>query len=87
MGVLDEAIDSFLITIFLGLFFVVLQATEYYESTFNISDSVYASTFYMLTGLHGMHVIVGVSFIFVCFIRLLKMHFMTNHYLGFVFAI
>jgi heme/copper-type cytochrome/quinol oxidase subunit 3 len=41
----------------------------------------------MLTGLHGMHVIIGVSFIFICFIRLLKQHFTVRHYLGFVFAI
>lgn len=71
----------------LGFLFVSLQMFEYYEASFNISDSVYASTFYSLTGLHGLHVIVGASFITICFIRLLRRHFLTNHYLGFVFAI
>jgi len=82
-----ESIDSFLLTIFLGFFFVTLQGFEYYEATFNISDSVYACTFYMLTGLHGCHVIAGAMFITVCFFRLLRKHFLPTHYLGFVFAI
>jgi len=84
---IKSAIDAFLITIFLGFFFVALQTFEYYESTFNFSDSVYSCSFYMLTGLHGCHVIAGANFLLVCFIRLLKRHYLRNHYLGFVFAI
>ena len=87
MGSFKESIDAFLVTVFLGFFFVILQMFEYYEAFFNLSDSVYASTFYMLTGLHGMHVIVGASFIAICFIRLLQRHFITSHYLGFIFAV
>jgi len=84
---MKNIIDGFLITIFLGLLFVLLQIFEYYESEFSFSDSVYSCSFFMLTGLHGCHVIVGVSFLFVCFIRLTKRHYMINHYLGFVCAI
>jgi len=87
LGSFREAIDAFIITIFLGFLFVGLQMFEYYEAFFNISDSVYSTTFYTLTGLHGMHVIVGASFITICFIRLLRRHFLTNHYLGFIFAV
>jgi len=87
LGSYKEAIDSLLITIFLGFFFVILQMFEYYEAPFNYSDSVYGCSFYMLTGLHGCHVIVGACFLLVCFIRLLKRHYLTTHYLGFVFAI
>jgi cytochrome c oxidase subunit 3 len=87
IGSYKEAIDSFLITIFMGFLFVGLQAYEYYEATFNMSDSIYACVFYMLTGLHGCHVIAGAFFITICFLRLLRNHFLTNHYLGFVFAI
>jgi cytochrome c oxidase subunit 3 len=87
IGSFLHSIDSFLITIFLGFFFVFLQMYEYYEAAYNISDSVYGSTFYMLTGLHGMHVVVGATFITACFIRLLKRHYLTSHYLGFVFAV
>jgi len=67
--------------------FILLQGYEYNEASFDITDSVYSSTFYMLTGLHGFHVIVGVLFLSACFMRLLKNHFLTNHYLGLVFAI
>jgi cytochrome c oxidase subunit 3 len=87
IGSYKEAIDSLLMTIFLGFFFVILQMFEYYEAPFNFADSVYGCSFYMLTGLHGCHVIVGACFLFVCFIRLLNRQYLTNHYLGFVFAI
>lgn len=82
-----EAMDSFLCTLGLGLVFIVCQGVEYYESSFNFSDSIYASTFFMLTGLHGMHVIVGAVFLLVCFLRLLAKHFTHKHYLGFILAI
>jgi heme/copper-type cytochrome/quinol oxidase subunit 3 len=87
LGSFKDSIDGFMITIFLGLFFVFLQGLEYYESTFNFQDGVYPSAFFMLTGLHGCHVIVGVCFLFVCFISLLNNHYLTNHYLRLVFAI
>lgn len=83
----SNLIDSLLITIFLGFFFVFLQCSEYYEATFNFDDSIYSCTFYMLTGLHGCHVIIGVFFIFICFVRFLLLHFSSSHYLGFVFAL
>jgi len=80
-------VDGFIITIFLGLLFISLQGLEYFESTFNLQDGVYSSAFFLLTGLHGCHVIVGVFFLFICFISLLNNHFLTNHYLRLVFAI
>jgi len=45
LGSFRESIDAFLITIFLGFLFVALQMFEYYEAFFNISDSVYSTTF------------------------------------------
>jgi heme/copper-type cytochrome/quinol oxidase subunit 3 len=87
LGWYKQALDALLLTIFLGFFFVLLQMFEYWEAPFNYSDSVYGCSFYMLTGLHGFHVIVGACFLLVCFIRLLNRHFLTTHYLGFVFAI
>jgi len=60
---------------------------EYYEAPFDYADSVYGCSFYTLTGLHGCHVIIGAGFLLVCLIRLLKRHYLTTHYLGFVFAI
>lgn len=57
------------VTIALGLYFTALQALEYYEAPFRIADAVYGSTFFMATGFHGIHVIIGTLFLFVCFIR------------------
>jgi heme/copper-type cytochrome/quinol oxidase subunit 3 len=51
----------------LAVAFTSLQVMEYLEASFNISDSVYGSTFYMATGFHGFHVIVGTIFIAVAF--------------------
>lgn len=87
LGLYSEVLDALLLTMVLGFFFVVLQGLEYFEATFNLDDGIYACTFYMLTGLHGCHVLVGASFILCCFFRFLRQHFTTSHYLGFVFAI
>jgi len=87
LGSFKNAVDGLIITIFLGLFFIILQGLEYYESTFNLQDGVYTCIFFMLTGLHGCHVIVGVVFLFFCFISLLYHHFLDDHYLRFVFAV
>jgi cytochrome c oxidase subunit 3 len=51
-----------IITILLGIFFVILQFTEYKYSPFTIADSAFGTCFFMLTGLHGLHVIAGVIF-------------------------
>lgn len=52
-------LDGLLITIILGLTFLILQLNEYKTCMFNISDGAYPSIFYMLTGLHGTHVFIG----------------------------
>ncbi|KAG7157248.1 ATP synthase subunit a-like 8, partial [Homarus americanus] len=59
---------------------VALQAFEYAEASFTIADSVYGSTFFVATGFHGLHVIIGTSFLAVCFYRLYKCHFSSDHH-------
>ncbi len=54
-----NAIISLFLTIGLALFFTMIQAYEYLETTFSISDSIYGTTFFFLTGFHGFHVIIG----------------------------
>ena len=78
-----NAIISLLLTIFLAIFFTLLQAFEYIEANFTISDSVYGSTFFLATGFHGFHVIIGTIFISVCSYRLINFHFTKQHHFGF----
>nr|YP_010024727.1 cytochrome c oxidase subunit III [Colias fieldii]QOQ35014.1 cytochrome c oxidase subunit III [Colias fieldii]WAR69112.1 cytochrome c oxidase subunit 3 [Colias fieldii] len=79
----SQTSQSLFITILLGFYFSILQAYEYYEASFSISDSIYGSTFFMATGFHGLHVIIGTIFLLTCFIRHLSSHFSSNHHFGF----
>lgn len=81
-----EARNGFFVTLGLAVLFTLLQIGEYLTAPFNISDSVYGSVFYSLTGLHGLHVIIGSIFIGVCFVRFMNDEFTTKHHLGFEFA-
>lgn len=81
-----SAIFYLFITIFLGLLFVYFQYFEYFNSLFSISDSVFGSNFFLITGFHGIHVIIGVIFLIVTFLRLIFNHFYFNHFLGFNFS-
>jgi len=75
------------ITVLLGITFSMLQAYEYHHAAFGLTDGVYAANFYLATGFHGLHVIVGTIFLAVCFFRARKGHFKKgNGHLGFEFA-
>nr|YP_010996484.1 cytochrome c oxidase subunit III [Sophonia nigrilineata]WPC85226.1 cytochrome c oxidase subunit III [Sophonia nigrilineata] len=79
----SQTMQSMLITVILGFYFSLLQMYEYMESPFCISDSVYGSTFFMSTGFHGLHVIIGTIFITVSLIRVKNLHFSNKHHVGF----
>lgn len=83
LGDRRNTILSLIITIGLAVFFTLIQAYEYIESSFSISDSVYGTTFFLLTGFHGLHVIVGTIFILVSLLRLINGHFTKTHHFGF----
>lgn len=70
-------------TVLLGIYFSILQAYEYIEAPFTIADSIYGSTFYMATGFHGVHVLIGTTFLLTCLLRHLNNHFSKNHHFGF----
>ena len=72
-----------LYTIILGVLFIMLQLYEYSYSGFSMNDGVYGSIFYMLTGFHGFHVIVGTVFLIVCLCRLKASHFTSNNHFAF----
>nr|AYW52316.1 cytochrome c oxidase subunit 3 [Anthribidae sp. 9 ACP-2013] len=75
--------QSLLITVILGIYFTILQGYEYIEAPFNISDSIYGSSFFMATGFHGIHVIIGTIFLLISWLRLLNFHFSKIHHFGF----
>lgn len=83
LGDRRNTILSLIITISLAVFFTLIQAYEYVESSFSISDSVYGTTFFLLTGFHGLHVIIGTIFILVSLLRLINGHFTKTHHFGF----
>nr|YP_010613657.1 cytochrome c oxidase subunit III [Delias belladonna]WAR69288.1 cytochrome c oxidase subunit 3 [Delias belladonna] len=80
---LSQTYQSLFLTIILGFYFSTLQAYEYLEAPFSISDSIYGSTFFMATGFHGLHVIIGTIFLSSCFFRFLSNHFSSTHHFGF----
>jgi cytochrome c oxidase subunit 3 len=74
-----ETIVGLVVTVVLGIIFTALQAMEYYEAPFTIADSVYGSTFYVATGFHGLHVIIGTAFLLVSLVRIVE-HQLTKHH-------
>jgi cytochrome c oxidase subunit 3 len=71
------------ITILLGLSFTCVQAFEYSHAAFHFSGGIYPSVFFMATGFHGFHVIIGTTFLIVCFFRAKAGHFKPEHHFGF----
>nr|YP_010730249.1 cytochrome c oxidase subunit III [Blepharipa latigena]WEG23064.1 cytochrome c oxidase subunit III [Blepharipa latigena] len=79
----SQTTQSLFFTIILGIYFTILQAYEYMEAPFTIADSSYGSTFFMATGFHGIHVMIGTTFLLICLTRHLNNHFSKNHHFGF----
>nr|YP_010987681.1 cytochrome c oxidase subunit III [Platystethus arenarius]WON66113.1 cytochrome c oxidase subunit III [Platystethus arenarius] len=79
----NQTFQGLLMTVILGVYFSMLQAYEYIEAPFCISDSVYGSSFFMATGFHGIHVIIGTTFLLICLIRHFNNHFSSIHHFGF----
>jgi cytochrome c oxidase subunit 3 len=71
------------LTILLGLSFTCVQAFEYSHAAFHFTGGIYPSTFFMATGFHGFHVIIGTTFLIVCFFRAKAGHFKPEHHFGF----
>ena len=83
---IDKSIIYLSITIILGILFSYFQYFEYCNASFTFTDSVFGSNFYALTGFHGIHVILGIIFLFVALIRLILNHFNTENYLNLTYA-
>ena len=72
-----------MLTVALGLLFTCVQAYEYSHAYFGFGGSLYGATFFMATGFHGFHVLVGTIFLIVCLIRTYKGHFTPRQHFGF----
>ncbi|WP_434613093.1 cytochrome c oxidase subunit 3 [Azospirillum sp. B2RO_4] len=71
------------LTVLLGVMFTFFQAYEYVHASFKFTDGIFPSTFYMATGFHGFHVLVGTIFLAVCWVRTVKGHFTPQSHFGF----
>lgn len=82
-----NSILTLLQTINLGIIFTLCQIYEYFETSFTIADSVFGSIFFLTTGFHGLHVIIGTIFLIICLIRIYINHFSKIHHFGYEAAI
>ena len=78
-----EARTGLVLTLVFATLFTLCQGYEYVHAPFTISDGVYGSTFYRLTGLHGRHVLVGTIFLAVSLVRRRRHHYTIGAHLGF----
>jgi len=79
----QSALYSLFLTVFLGVYFSILQAFEYIEAPFTISDSIYGTTFFVATGFHGLHVLIGTTFLAVNILRMFNGQFRNQHHFRF----
>ena len=78
-----DALVGLFVTSVAGYVFLNLQLFEYVEAPFTIATSVYGSIFYMMTGFHGFHVLMGLTGIDVCYYRQTEYQFTDKHHVGF----
>lgn len=82
-----QSIIGLILTIVYAVLFTWMQANEYYSANFRLSDGIYGTVFYMTTGFHGFHVLIGTIFLITCLYRLIFYHFTWQHHFGFEAAI
>nr|UGS80183.1 cytochrome c oxidase subunit III [Asiopsocus sonorensis] len=79
----SQTFFSLLLTFLLAIYFIILQAFEYMKAPFSIVDSIYGTTFFLTTGFHGLHVIIGSMMILTTLIRHMKNQFSKFHHFMF----
>ena len=78
-----DLVNGLIISILLGILFTIFQVYEYTHAAFSFSGNIYGANFFMATGFHGFHVIVGTIFLAVCLFRAFKGHFTPESHIGF----
>jgi cytochrome c oxidase subunit 3 len=72
-----------ILAVALGVLFTIFQIYEYGHASFGFSGNIYGATFFMATGFHGFHVLIGTIFLLVCLLRLQRGHFTPEKHIGF----
>ncbi len=78
----ESAVRGLTVTVVLGFLFTCVQAYEYAQAPFAFAGGIYGSTFFMATGFHGAHVIIGTIFLVVCLFRTMNGHFKPEQHFG-----
>jgi cytochrome c oxidase subunit 3 len=81
-GKKDEMVKALACTVALGLSFSMCQFYEYSHAQFGLKSGIFGSTFFMATGFHGLHVIIGTIFLAVCLWRAKEGHFTAKSHFG-----
>jgi cytochrome c oxidase subunit 3 len=76
-------VQGLVVAVSLGALFTVFQAYEYQHAAFGFSGNIYGANFFMATGFHGFHVLVGTIFLAICMLRAMRGHFTKDQHLGF----
>jgi len=83
---LNKAKNRLLVTCLLGVYFSVLQKIEYNQAQFSLSDSSYGTIFFIGTGFHGAHVLIGTTFLVINLLILKNKNLSRKHHIGFEIA-
>jgi len=78
-----DVATGLILAVVLGIIFTGFQAYEYSHAAFGFAGNVYGANFFMATGFHGVHVIIGTIFLFICYLRVRAGHFTADNHIGF----
>ena len=78
-----DVASGLILAVVLGVAFTALQIYEYTHAAFGFAGNIYGANFFMATGFHGAHVVIGTIFLFVCYLRLRAGHFTQDKHIGF----
>ena len=83
LGDRKNIVNGIALTVILGFIFLGVQGYEWAHAAFKLKEGIYPSTFFIATGFHGFHVLVGACFLTVCWVRAVKGHFKPDQHVGF----
>ncbi|MEN8840531.1 MAG: cytochrome c oxidase subunit 3 [Octadecabacter sp.] len=79
----EDVKSGLILAVVLGVIFTGFQAYEYSHAAFGFAGNIYGANFFMATGFHGFHVVIGTIFLFVCYLRVRRGHFTAKQHIGF----